>query len=189
MSEVAELSSLERVNVINERIKPRLREIELCGKVSQFMFDNNCHDGVASFTKASFTLNGEEFYSGEHSRQLTDPILDSGIAMVRVMLQLLGVSVDKNNNFFAYDPKPGDIVMSSFGLVRLPLHNKPLDYLSNNEIMVLKLAALNGNKGVAHLTIHETKSIPLDQLSTACQTIIKLVEKHLVNPILNPEAT
>ncbi|MDN3685510.1 hypothetical protein QW180_25985 [Vibrio sinaloensis] len=60
-------------------------------------------------------MSGKELYAGEHSRELTDPILDSGIAMIRVMVQLLGISVDKkNSNFYAYDPKDGDIVMSSF---------------------------------------------------------------------------
>ncbi|WP_373944806.1 hypothetical protein L0991_14435 [Vibrio chagasii] len=180
---VAVLSPAQQVQVIDERIKPRLREIKLCEKVSQLMFDENCGDGVKSFSDVSLKLSGKELYAGEHSRELTDPILDSGIAMIRVMVQLLGMSVDRNGNFYAYDPKDGDIVMSSFHLTRLPLHIKASDYLSTEETEALKLAVINGNKGVAHLTIHEAKSIPLDQLSLACRVVTRLVEEHLMTPI------
>ncbi|MHC8470603.1 hypothetical protein [Plesiomonas shigelloides] len=188
---IAVLSPAEQIQVINERIKPRLREIKLCEKVSQLMYDENCADGVKSFSDASLKLNSTELYAGEHSRELTDPILDSGIAMIRVMLQLLGMSVDKNGNFYAYTPKDGDIVMSSFNLERLPLHTRASDYLSTQESAALKLAVINGNKGVAHLTIHETKSIPLNQLSLACRVITRLVEEYLMAPISNrePEST
>lgn len=195
MSEFAVISNeIDRKNTVQSRIVSRMREIDLCARVSKHMFDNDCSDGVKSFPEASLKLGGTEFYSNAHSRQLTDPILDSGIGMVRAMLQFVGFTVNTHGEFKRYsNTKPTDIIVESFGVAKLIRDSEAENYvfkgLTGSEIDAIRLTALNGNKGVAHLTIHETKSIPLDQLSEACFAMNKVLNNWLVKPILGCDAS
>jgi len=183
----------ERVDVINHRVIPRMREIDLCGKVSKYMQDNNCFDGTKSFSSASFKLTDEEFYSSIHSRQLTDPVLDTGITMVRAMLQFFHVGIHKDGHMQPYKGHhDGNIVIQSFQIEK-PIRNPDainflFKCLTPSEIESIRVTAMNGNKGVAHLTIHKTASIPLNQLSDACFAMNKLLNYWLVNPILGKSA-
>ena len=186
------LSKTDYINIIENRIIPRMREIDLCGRVSEHMFNTNCHDGIKSFKSVSLKLNEQEFYTNMHSRQITDPVLDSGIAMVRVMLQFLGVSVHFDGHYKEYKHKNGNIILQSFGREKLVLANNADNYvfktLSESEIEAIRITGVNGNKGVAHLTIHETKSIPLNTLALACSAMIKLLNFRLIKPIQSKNA-
>tara|TARA_R110001583_G_C5444218_1_gene390188 strand:- start:15 stop:602 length:588 start_codon:yes stop_codon:yes gene_type:complete len=188
----AVFSQIDYIHIIENRIIPRMREIELCGRVSEHMFNKNLDDGIKSFQLASLKLEEQEFYTNVHSRQITDPILDSGIAMVRVMLQFLGVSVHFLGHFNPYKHSDGNIILQSFGRENLVLTNSEHNYvfriLSADEIEAIRITGVNGNKGVAHLTIHETKSIPLNTLAIACSAMIKLLNFWLIkrNRSTNP---
>ncbi|WP_318409175.1 hypothetical protein [Photobacterium leiognathi] len=179
--------------VINTRIIPRMREIDLCAKVSKHMLENDCYDGVQSFATASLILGDKEFYSSIHSRQLTDPILDSGIVMVRAMLQFFHVSAKPEGKFQRYGShQDGNIVIDSFGIpkpIRDPdVNNYLWKCINESEKEALAVVAINGNKGVAHLTEHKTVSISISQLSEACFAMNKLLNFWLVKPILGHNA-
>lgn len=183
----------EQIEVINKRIIPRMREIDLCAKVSKHMLESDCYDGVKSFASASLTLGDKEFYSSIHSRQITDPILDSGIMMVRAMLQFFHVSVKPDGEFKQYGShQDGNIVIDSFGIAKPIRDPNAINFLwkciNDSEKKALAVVAMNGNKGVAHLTEYKTISIPLSQLSEACFAMNKLLNFWLINPILSHDA-
>ncbi|EJS4061504.1 hypothetical protein BBM86_22700 [Vibrio parahaemolyticus] len=190
----ASFTTLEKQSeVINQRVIPRMREIDLCGKVSKHMLDSDCFDGVKSFSTASLNLGGVEFYSGVHSRQLTDPILDTGITMIRAMLQFFHVGVHVSGNFQRYKGHhDGNIVIDSFQIQKPDRNPDSSNYLwqclDSSEIEALRIVAINGNKGVAHLTEHRTVSISLAQLSEASFAINKLLNHWLVKPKLGFDA-
>lgn len=183
----------KQVEVINQRVIPRMREIDLCGKVSKHMLESDCYDGVESFQSASLSLGDEEFYSGIHSRQLTDPILDTGITMVRAMLQFFHVGVHMDGYLQPYKShRNGNIVINSFQIPK-PTRNPHISNylwkcLNDSQVEAIRSVAINGNKGVAHLTEHKTVSISIVQLSEACFAMNKLLNFWLVKPILGHEA-
>lgn len=177
-------TSREEIEVaVSDRIKPRLKEVLLCGKVSRKMFDSK-----ETFDKAAFELGDLKVNFGANHRDLTDPIIDTGIMMVRVMIQFLGFTVKLEDlSLQQYSARANDVTIKSFGLPLPSSDESSEEYIFNalnkDEINAIKLVAIKTNNGVAHLTVNETKTIGLDVLALACESILKVIEKKLLEPL------
>jgi len=171
------------VDAVNNRILPRLREISLCAKISQAMFNSN-----ESFNNTTFELDSLKISVGSDHRALTDPILDTGITMVRVMVQFLGYTVSNQDlSLKPYSSKVDDITIESLNLPKPSKNPSDADFifasLTQAEIDAVKKVTVKTNNGVAHLTINETRTIGLDELALACTSIQKIVQRVVLNPL------
>lgn len=178
-------SDEDKITTVNNRIKPRLKEISLCGVVSKKMFDSS-----ETFENAEFKLGDLSIDVGSDHRDLTDPILDTGITMVRVMVQFLGYTVkvtDSGSILQEYSARPDDLTIESFGLGKPSKESESDNYifksLTDEEVTAIKNVTLKTNNGVAHLTINKTQDIGLDELALACTSILKLMKTMLLEPL------
>lgn len=171
----------EMIKAIAGRIKPRLKEISLCGVVSKKMYESK-----EVFDNSIFELGDLKINVGADHRDLTDPIIDTGITMVRVMIQFLGYTViPENLTLRPYAARKNDITIESFGLA-LPSGDKEgedyiFDILKEEEVNAVVEVLMKTNNGVAHLTVNETKSIELNVLALACESVLKLIKHRLLN--------
>ncbi|MET2901564.1 hypothetical protein ABXV22_25195 [Vibrio rotiferianus] len=175
----------DKITTVNERIKPRLKEISLCGVVSQKMYDSG-----EGFDSAVFQLGDLSIDVQSDHRDLTDPILDTGITMVRVMVQFLGYTVKDTDDgviLREYGARSDDLTIESFGLDKPSDSPESDSYIFNSltteEITAIQNVTLKTNNGVAHLTINKTQDIGLDELALACQSILKLMKSMLLEPL------
>ncbi|MEZ9218892.1 hypothetical protein [Vibrio cyclitrophicus] len=173
----------EKLDAINSRIAPRLRELYLCAKVSEHMSLNS-----ESFESTNMSIGSLDFDFGTEHRSLTDPILDSGITMVRVMIQFLGFTIwPSDRELHRPTVRENNVVIESFGLPQLSSDPSDANYIFNglsiDEIEAITETVLKTNDGVAHLTANQTKDISLQDLALACHAIIKVVNCKLVIPL------
>ncbi|MBY7662517.1 hypothetical protein JFJ08_17660 [Vibrio atlanticus] len=173
----------DKLEAINARVAPRLRELYLCAKISEHMSLND-----ESFDSTSLSIGSLDLNFGTEHRSLTDPILDSGITMVRVMIQFLGFTIWPSDREL-HEPtvRENNVVIESFGLSKLSPDPADPAYIFNGltseEVGAITETVLKTNDGVAHLTANPTKNISLEQLALACRAVIKVINKQLLVPL------
>ncbi len=166
------LNKNEIKKILEDRLKYRMQELHLCSQVSLLK-------SKTTISTAKLELNDQNRFIYENTRALTDPIFDSGIAMCRVLLEFMGFRVDQNKTFQEKNNyKPDDLKITDLGL-KQPTDKQIFDSLKPKEIKALQNTVFLANKGVAHLTRIETKSIDLLDLSIACTVMISIINQHI----------
>ena len=127
------------------------------------------------------TFAGRKVVSGT-PRCITNPLIETGAISCRVMLEFLGIGLDRNGALVEVAVrKPDDITIERFGVPRVVLAD--LNAYAGSERDAVHRACIAtihmANKAVAHFTIAPIDRLGFERLLLCGKTIVDLVEQHL----------
>jgi hypothetical protein len=177
-----DLNDQQKEILLKDRIPPRMAEVYLCGFMARLL--------IRSGGEPPATLTIADRVSCEFAslKELTDPILDTGIMMCRVLMDFLGISSrrqpepDGSLEQLAKPKYPDDMTLLNFGMPFISLNQAIQGYppYTSDRIEKALLRTLRtANRGIGHLTPILARTLDLEDLDIACQTVVGLVNRHL----------
>jgi hypothetical protein len=178
------LTGQEKKSLLEDRIYHRMAEVNLCANMAQLL---------ASYGRdrhAKLMLDGRAAYESPSLKELSDPVIDTGIVMCRVLMEFLGVRCRNGVLLQVRTQQADDVSMADFGLPFVTPDKVAQGYpglppIDVSEAMVATLSA--ANKGIGHLTRVPARKLDLLYLEVACRSVLSLMNRHLYQALGYPE--
>lgn len=135
---------------------------------------------------------GEMLVLDDANALLTNPIIESGFIYCRVLLEFLGIKLERMTGLLKQTAmkkegtKSGDICISDFALPKITVEQATTGFAfapPDRIDAALRLVIVNANKSVAHLTSGPALPATFPDLELACRVVVCLVVRHLYVPL------
>jgi hypothetical protein len=176
------LDPAEMEFLLKDRIPARMAEVHLSGFMARLLIK------YGGDPQVTLKIADQATYDLVSLKVLSDPILDTGIMMCRVLMEFLGIkwvrsSAPKGRLVRISGSKfPDDLKLTSFGpqlislnQVRQGYPNCTPDQIEKSLLHTLSTA----NRGIGHLTPIKARELSLEDLEISCQAVFTLVNRHL----------
>lgn len=176
-------------HLLDDRIYFRMEEVAVCGFTARLLLRHGGEHRVA------LNIGHEARYEFCSLRQLSNPILDTGIMMCRVLTEFLGLKfspkpVPTGKLVFLTTPKYAtDInLFSLIGrfITMEDVNNSHKTFNADDAEKALFRTLRAANQGIGHLTPTLARDLDLTDLDLACQVVMTLVNDHLYAKLGRP---
>jgi hypothetical protein len=173
--------ALRAQRLLRESIPERLAELHGCARIIE-AFEGQAKRGGS----ASIRLKGRTIKCTPARTIVLWPFLDTAIITSRVLLNLLGIGINKSGTGLVAHPKPkedtdawmGDFNLRPIGIDEACKNHADLAKPEAQKLLILTLNA--ANKGIGHLTDKSTRDmISRKNVARACDIVIQLVNRHV----------
>lgn len=170
------LTEQEKKSLLEDRIYHRMAEVNLCATMAKLLLISGRDRQVM------LMLDGQAAYQSPSLKELSDPVIDTGIIMCRVLMEFLGVRCRNSALLQVKTQQADDVSMRDFGLPfitpdEVAQGHPELAPVDVTQAMIETLGA--ANKGIGHLTRIPARKLDLWCLDVACLSVLNLMGRHL----------
>lgn len=173
------MSKAKQHEFLVQHIRYKIDAIDLCYDIVEFLRTNGDQHPTSVLFGEAKTLRFK------NARPVTNPLAEHGFMSCRVMMEFLGIGLNKPQSALAdyRRHRPDTVTLQDFNLDLLTT-SQVESYFKGEQPPILGLVQTikAGHKGGAHLT-RGGDSLPLEQLSAGCRATRMLVDHYLYEAV------